>query len=169
MRTHKRLLQNQLLLSSKSMTWNRWSKKLCFLPSPPSSGAISVQICNFLNHILPENELRICAEYKCQCLPFSEWSALIQHFTEPAIVLRRKAKNEQSKFVLIPLFPPGGPSFRSKSVILPSQVNHKRRPKKVTKQNAGLFFNKRSKRNRRRMSGTKLKSLRKLRRWGEIN
>ena len=32
---------------------------------------------------------------------FSEWSALIQHFTDSAIVLRRKTKNEQSPANLI--------------------------------------------------------------------
>ena len=32
---------------------------------------------------------------------FPEWSALIQHFTEAGIVLRRKTKNEQSPAILI--------------------------------------------------------------------
>ena len=80
---------------------------------------------------------------------FPEWSALIQHFTDSAIVLRRKTKNEQSPANLIlsylsnqPNSPKWAcPSFRSESAILPWPVNHTRAraPKMATKQNAGTF------------------------------
>ena len=74
---------------------------------------------------------------------FSEWSALIQHFTESRIVLGRKTNNHQSPAISICRVPPkrASPSFRSESAILPWPVNHARAraPKMATEQNAGTF------------------------------